>query len=272
MTAIRDWFRAVRHVVESPRAGYLSLGLVLLLLVVVLVQGWQLARVEERTAAAAARAEAAEQAYQRRLAQLEDRTDALADRLSRSLDPAAVAKHVVPSVFRVEAGGSSGTAFAVARAKNGDTYLLTNQHVIEDLPRGRGTVRLTRDGQRHRAEVVKAVPKVDVAVLRTSAQLPLLATAAAPPVRGEPVVVVGAPVGLEDTVTSGVVSRIRPVPDRGEEYIQFDAAINPGNSGGPVLNARGRVVGIATAKVMHAEGIGFALPIGVACDSFDFIC
>lgn len=269
MTAIRDRLAAVRGFVESPRGGYVSLGLALLLTLIVLAQGWQLSRIEARSEAAAARAAAADQAYQRRLAQLEDRTDALADRLGRSLDPAAVAKHVVPSVVRVHAGRSSGTAFAVARAENGDTYLLTNHHVIDD---GGKTVRLTRDGQRHSATVVETVPKADVAVLRTTAKIPLLATATAPPARGEPVVVVGAPVGLEDTVTSGVVSRIRPVPDRAQEYIQFDAAINPGNSGGPVLNARGRVVGIATAKVMHAEGIGFALPIGVACDSFDFIC
>ncbi|MGH3737872.1 MAG: S1C family serine protease [Micromonosporaceae bacterium] len=263
---------AVRRFVRLPRTEYVLLGMVLLLGVVVLAQGVQLGRLGERADRLAAESADKERAYQRRLAQLEDRTDALADRVARSLDPAAVAKHVVPSVFRVNAGRSSGTAFAAARTPEGGTYLLTNYHVVDELPAGRTVVTLTRDGQRHQAVVMTVAPKVDLAVLRTDVAIPLLATATTPPVRGEPVVVVGAPVGLDDTVTSGVVSRIRPVPDRGHEYIQFDAAINPGNSGGPVLNARGRVVGIATAKVMDAEGIGFALPIGIACDSFDFIC
>ncbi|MGH3713563.1 MAG: S1C family serine protease [Micromonosporaceae bacterium] len=270
MTGSGDRWRTVRRFIESPRAGYAWLGLSLLLGVLVVVQGFDLWALRDRTDRLAAEAAADERAYQRRLEQLEDRTDALADRVGRSLDPAAVAKHVVPSVFRVHADRSSGTAFAVARAPGGGTYLLTNHHVVDQL-RGR-TVRLTREGQSLQATVVKSVPGVDVTVLMTTASIPPLATAVAPPVRGEPVVVVGAPVGLEDTVTSGVVSRIRPVAGRRQEYIQFDAAINPGNSGGPVLNARGRVVGIATAKVMGAEGIGFALPIGVACDSFDFIC
>ncbi|MGH3741059.1 MAG: S1C family serine protease, partial [Micromonosporaceae bacterium] len=99
-----------------------------------------------------------------------------------------------------------------------------------------------------------------------------LRLAATPPQPGQPVVAVGAPSGLEDTVTTGVVSKIRAIAGRAQEYIQFDAAINPGNSGGPVLNAEGKVVGIATAKAVDAEGIGFALPIGVACDAFDAIC
>ena len=78
---------------------------------------------------------------------------------------------------------------------------------------------------------------------------------------------VGAPLGLEDTVTTGVVSAYRP-DDADGPTIQFDAPINPGNSGGPVVNAASEVVGLATAKARDAEGIGLAVPIKTACDTF----
>ena len=78
---------------------------------------------------------------------------------------------------------------------------------------------------------------------------------------------VGAPLGLDDTVTSGVVSAYRP-DDTDGPTIQFDAPINPGNSGGPVVNASHQVVGLATAKAKDAEGIGLAIPIKTACDTF----
>jgi len=79
--------------------------------------------------------------------------------------------------------------------------------------------------------------------------------------------VVGAPLGLEDTVTTGVVSAYRPSDPDGQS-IQFDAPINPGNSGGPVVNAGEEVVGLATAKARDAEGIGLAVSISFACDAF----
>jgi len=80
-------------------------------------------------------------------------------------------------------------------------------------------------------------------------------------------VVVGAPLGLEDTVTTGVVSAYRPDDSEGPT-IQFDAPINPGNSGGPVVNSADEVIGLATAKARDAEGIGLAVPIKTACDTF----
>lgn len=246
-------------------------GVIAVLVLVVLAQGLQLSQLRDRTDRLAGDSAAAERTHRRQLEELRDRTDALTDRVRRSLDTTAIAKHVLPSVFRVTAGRTSGTAFAVARVPEGGTYLVTNEHVVDEVG-GKATVGLTREGTSHSATVVKTNAGGDVAVLKTSTEIPLLRLANAPPTSGEPIVVVGAPVGLEDTVTAGVVSKIRPIAGRKQEYIQFDAAINPGNSGGPVLDAGGRVVGIATAKAMDAEGIGFALPIGVACDSFDFIC
>ena len=79
---------------------------------------------------------------------------------------------------------------------------------------------------------------------------------------------VGAPLGLTDTVTTGVVSAFRSRAGRPGRSIQFDAPINPGNSGGPVINGAKQVVGIATAKASDAEGIGLAVPIKTACDRF----
>jgi putative serine protease PepD len=82
------------------------------------------------------------------------------------------------------------------------------------------------------------------------------------------VVVVGAPLGLDDTVTTGVISAWRP-DDPDGPTIQFDAPINPGNSGGPVVNSSNQVVGLATAKAKDAEGIGLAIPIKTACETFN---
>jgi putative serine protease PepD len=85
------------------------------------------------------------------------------------------------------------------------------------------------------------------------------------------VVVVGAPLGLDDSVTTGVISAYRP-NDKDGTTIQFDAPINPGNSGGPVVNAGNQVVGVATAKAKDAEGIGLAIDIKVACTTYKNIC
>ena len=249
----------------------LLIGGCAVLALAVLVQGILLARLDSRVDRLAGDAADTRRSYDRRVGQLEDRTDALTDRLRRSVDPAAVAKHALPATFRVVAGRSSGTAFAVARAPGGGTYLLTNHHVVDGLPT-HGTVKLDHEGARHTATVDRVDAGADVALLKTADRIPVVGLETEQVVAGEPVLVIGAPVGLADTVTTGVVSKVRPIPGRTQQYIQFDAAINPGNSGGPVLNAAGRVVGIATAKAMDAEGIGFALPIGVACDSFDFVC
>jgi S1-C subfamily serine protease len=76
--------------------------------------------------------------------------------------------------------------------------------------------------------------------------------------------------GLTDTVTTGVVSTPEQhLPDGSGPWVQFDAAVNPGNSGGPVIDSDQQVVGIATAKRQEAEGLGFAVPIEIACDLFE---
>src|SRR5262249_48604742 len=159
----------------------------------------------------------------------------------------------------------SGTAFVIK--VDGDTSsLLTNYHVISALYEGGGrTVSLVHDSQRYSAQVVKVDSGNDLALLRADEKFPALAAVTEDVVPGAPGVVVGAPLGLAQSVSTGVVSAIRSdIPgEHGRTYIQFSAPINPGNSGGPVVNAQKQVVGIASAKAADAEGIGLAIPISV---------
>jgi putative serine protease PepD len=197
------------------------------------------------------------------------RTDRLEKELAGVFDPEAVSSRVLPSVFRVRAGEFTGTAFSVGqKAKDGEANLLTNYHVVAELYTGGGrAVTLERGTTKINATIVKVNKGKDLALLHADQDIAGLATAAAQVKPGQQVVVVGAPLGLDDTVTTGVISAYRPSDPDGPT-IQFDAPINPGNSGGPVVNSSNQVVGLATAKAKDAEGIGLAIPIKTACSAF----
>jgi serine protease Do len=147
-------------------------------------------------------------------------------------------------------------------------HVLTNAHVVSAADKIR--VQLA-DGREFDATAVGADPNNDLAVLRveTKEALPWI-----PPGRsddllvGEPVIAIGNPFGLSNTVTTGVISAvdrsIRTDQRVFHGFLQTDASINPGNSGGPLLNAEGKLIGINTAIYGNAEGIGFAIPIDVA--------
>ncbi|MEM1254183.1 MAG: HhoA/HhoB/HtrA family serine endopeptidase [Cyanobacteria bacterium P01_H01_bin.21] len=164
---------------------------------------------------------------------------------------------------RVERGQGSG--FIV----ESDGVIWTNAHVVE----GADTVTVTlRDGREFSGEVVGEDPLTDVAVIQVQAQdLPTVTLGNSEELRpGEWAIAIGNPLGLDNTVTAGIVSatgrtsaQIR-VPDKRVQFIQTDAAINPGNSGGPLLNERGEVIGINTAIIGGAQGLGFAIPINSA--------
>ncbi len=146
-----------------------------------------------------------------------------------------------------------------------DGLIVTNEHVIRDADEI--VVRLS-DRSEHRAKVIGADVRTDVAVLRIQPpkKLPVAALGDSSTLKvGEFAIAVGNPFGLESTVTLGVVSATgrsaEPELEGGDEFIQTDASINPGNSGGPLLNSRGEVVGINTAMVSAGQGIGFAIPI-----------
>jgi S1-C subfamily serine protease len=238
---------------------------VALLVLVIAGQSYALVRLNGRLGRANTAAARARDNSDSRMRELAGKVTELEHRAGNAFDPAAIAAEATPSVFRVIAGDFSGTAFAFGHAPlTGGTYLATNYHVVEEFYKGGGRqVALERDNKRYTAKIDKVFQDKDLALLETSTVFRRLATASSPPVPGQPVLVIGAPFGLDDTVTSGVVSALRTKLDGPE--LQFDAPINPGNSGGPLVNARRQVVGIARAKATDAEGIGLAIPITVAC-------
>ncbi|TVQ19927.1 MAG: PDZ domain-containing protein [Leptolyngbya sp. DLM2.Bin15] len=152
-----------------------------------------------------------------------------------------------------------------------DGLVITNAHVIDGADRVTVTL---RDGREFEGEVVGQDPVTDVAVIRISASnLPIVRLGNAEQIRpGEWAIAIGNPLGLDNTVTAGIISAtgrssadVR-IPDKQVSFIQTDAAINPGNSGGPLLNDRGQVIGMNTAIIGGAQGLGFAIPINVVQD------
>jgi S1-C subfamily serine protease len=253
----RRWWRAtLAALVTLAVAGLMSWQAVR-----IVELSHRLSSVESRAAADRSAADSGAQAMASRVAVLE----------KSAFHPELIAAAALPSVFRVKAGGFSGTAWAVGEpAASGGTYLFTNYHVVEAVyQKGERKVGIEHGDVYFDATIVRADKDSDLAQLETTATFPGLMVAKEPPRPGEPVVVVGAPLGLESSVTTGVVSSTsRKLEGADNPFLQFDAPINPGNSGGPVINARGEVVGIASAKVRDAEGIGLAIPIGFACGQF----
>ncbi|WP_144712257.1 S1C family serine protease [Curtobacterium pusillum] len=206
-----------------------------------------------------------------------------------SCDAAAVAQSVLPSVVTIEVGsgdgGSGGGGSGSGEVIDASGIVLTNDHVIASGADGPVTVRLD-DGTELDARVIGRDPRTDLAVLRadTDRRLPALAWGGSDALDvGEPVVALGAPLGLSGTVTTGVVSALGrdvPVPTGDGSgstvltgAIQTDASINPGNSGGALVDCSGRLVGIntaiatvpsATGASSGSVGIGFAVPSVVA--------
>ena len=145
--------------------------------------------------------------------------------------------------------------------------ILTNDHVISGASKITAT---TKSGLELECEVVGSDADNDLAVLRVrknSSPLPAIHLGTSGDLLiGETVVAIGNPFGLSNTVTAGVLSAVgRSVPGENQrvysDFLQIDAPINPGNSGGPVVNIQGELIGIATAIIGGAQGIGFAIPI-----------
>jgi Do/DeqQ family serine protease len=168
-----------------------------------------------------------------------------------------------PPSRRTERGTGSGFVISA------DGLILTNAHVVS----GADTVSVTmKDGRELQGRVVGQDPLTDVAVVRVQANnLPVAPLGNSDNLKpGEWAIAIGNPLGLDNTVTAGIISatgrtssEVR-VSDKRVSFIQTDAAINPGNSGGPLLNQRGEVVGMNTAIIGGAQGLGFAVPIGTA--------
>ena len=195
----------------------------------------------------------------------------------------AVAK-VGPAVVRIDTtkrvinpfGGLFGQGPAIQQQQGqgsgfitrSDGVILTNAHVVE----GAGDVTVTLpDGRSYAGKVLGGDPLTDVAVVKVVAsKLPVAPLGDSAKVRpGEWAIAIGNPLGLDNTVTAGIISAIQRTNAVGEgqrvPYIQTDAAVNPGNSGGPLINDRGQVIGINTAiRQAPGAGLSFAIPINVA--------
>ncbi|MDB9375382.1 HhoA/HhoB/HtrA family serine endopeptidase [Nodularia sphaerocarpa] len=164
---------------------------------------------------------------------------------------------------RVQRGTGSG--FIISK----DGSILTNAHVVA----GADTVRvILKDGRSFEGKVMGRDELTDVAVVKIdSNNLPTVEVGNSDELQaGEWAIAIGNPLGLDNTVTTGIISATGRssnqigAPDKRVEFIQTDAAINPGNSGGPLLNSRGQVIGMNTAIIQRAQGLGFAIPINTA--------
>ncbi|WP_293342033.1 HhoA/HhoB/HtrA family serine endopeptidase [Microcoleus sp. CAWBG58] len=150
-----------------------------------------------------------------------------------------------------------------------DGRIVTNAHVVS----GTDTVKVTlKDGREFEGKVQGVDPLTDVAVVKINAkELPQVVLGRSDNiVPGQWAIAIGNPLGLDNTVTVGIISATGRtssqvgIPDKRVRFIQTDAAINPGNSGGPLLNDQGEVIGINTAIRADAQGLGFAIPIETA--------
>ncbi len=171
----------------------------------------------------------------------------------------------IPALPNEQIQRGTGSGFIV----NDNGQILTNAHVVA----GADEVSVTlKDGRTLEGRVLGTDPTTDVAVIKVEAEkLPVVKVGDSDRLQvGEWAIAIGNPLGLDNTVTTGIVSATGRssseigVGDKRVAFIQTDAAINPGNSGGPLLNANGEVIGMNTAIIQNAQGIGFAIPINKA--------
>jgi serine protease Do len=174
---------------------------------------------------------------------------------------------------QVQSGDSAGTGFVIASA--GDRHLIvTNKHVLEktsgsfwgtaSYPKSCTVITVSDKSYTAAVAALGSDEEIDAALLLVhSNELEPWSIGRYDSVRdGEDVVAIGNPLGLDHTITRGIISA-----KRADFLLQTDAAINPGNSGGPLLNRKGQVIGINTFKSKPAQGIGFAIRADIVLDS-----
>lgn len=201
-----------------------------------------------------------------------ERDEELLDAYSRAV--VGVAEKVGPAVVSIGVkkrargprGQGEGAGSGVIIAPDG--FILTNNHVVEQAEEVE--IGLT-DGRTFPAHIVGSDPATDLAVVRAGATgLPTAELGDSGSLRvGQLVIAIGNPLGFQSTVSTGVVSALgRALRSQSgrliENVIQTDVPLNPGNSGGPLVDSRGRVIGINTAVIFMAQGISFAVPVNTA--------
>jgi S1-C subfamily serine protease len=187
------------------------------------------------------------------------------EKVSKCVVNIASVRMVQDQLFRVFPVEGVGSGVIV----DGKGFILTNNHVVDDAQKLRITL---KDGNVFNGVVVGTDEVTDLAVVRVDSKeaLPFARLGDSDQLKiGEIVIAIGNPFGLTGgpTVTAGIVSALNrslQFESGALELIQTDAAINPGNSGGPLVNTNGEVIGINTAKMPYAQGIGFAVPVNTA--------
>jgi serine protease Do len=167
------------------------------------------------------------------------------------------------STERIDRGTGSGFVF------DAQGLIMTNAHVVDKADQ---VTVLLKDGRQFKGKVLGEDPLTDIAVIKIEASnLPTVRLGDSKALQpGEWAIAIGNPLGLDNTVTVGIISATGRsgsdigISDRRVRFIQTDAAINPGNSGGPLLNAAGQVIGVNTAIIQGAQGLGFSIPIDSA--------
>lgn len=185
---------------------------------------------------------------------------------ARQYDPATDQLRRIHDMLGLAApGGVQSPELGSGVIVSNDGHIVTNLHVVNQAKEV--TVFLS-DGRMLSARFLGADPLVDLAILKVDAQgLPALPFANSDDVRvGQLVFAIGNPLGLQETVTQGIISGIgrRGVNDLNAEFFQTDAAINPGNSGGPLINVRGEMVAVNNSIALKSQGISFAIPSNLA--------
>ena len=202
---------------------------------------------------------------------------------NNSINAKSISALVTPSVVSISvktaAGGGTGSG-SIYRSTSSLSYIITNNHVVEDAATS-GTIRVEfADGIEIAATIVGRDRMYDIAVLQVrKGNLPAIALGDSSKISvGEEVLAIGSPLGLANTVTQGIISALnRPVTAGTTDStsyvnaIQTDAAINPGNSGGALVDAQGRIIGVNSAiatltsgGVSGSIGLGFSIPINEA--------
>lgn len=189
--------------------------------------------------------------------------------LADGLATSEVVSNVKSAIVGIKSATSNGYAVGSGVAIKDGGYILTNHHVIAN---SKGITIYFADKTTAKASLIWQDSSVDLAVIKSSTNMPYLECETQGVQVGHDVLAIGTPLSLafQHTVTKGIVSALNRTleiqnTDGSVSYmqnlIQHDASINPGNSGGPLINASGKVIGINTLKATDAEGIGFAIPI-----------
>jgi len=181
-------------------------------------------------------------------------------------DFSGIIDEAIKSVVTVRTNVGQGTGFIITN----EGYIVTNLHVLTG---GSEIISITYEKEAMRTSFIGSDDVLDIALLKISGTHTPLKFGKSDSVQiGEKVIAIGNPLGLQFSVTEGIVSAVdRTGPNNLDAYIQTDAALNPGNSGGPLINKKGEVIGINNFKIGGSESIGFALESDYIIDAVNGI-